>query len=599
MYAHFSALWRALRAIASAAAVLLALLLAAALSSHAHADEAFLEPDAAFKFSARMADASTAAVTFDIADGYYMYRERFRFSTKGAALGEPAFPRGAIKFDRTFNKDVETYRKQVTIMIPVQASGPFSLTVSSQGCSDAGLCYLPQQATATLRGSGATNAAPATTGSVEQALKGGRLLVIVPLFIVLGLGLAFTPCVLPMVPILSSIIVGDARQASRERGLMLSATYALGMAMVYTAMGVAAGLAGEGLAGLLQNQWVLGAFGLVMASLALSMFGLYELQVPAALQARLASAANRQTSGTLAGVFTMGALSALIVGPCVAAPLAGALVYISKTHDVVVGGAALFSLAMGMSVPLLLVGASAGTLLPRAGKWMEEVKRFFGVVLLATAWWLVSPILPVRAQMLGWATLAFGYAAYLLSTRRSLPAWSAALVLAMAGGLQVFGVVTGASDPVSPLASARANDSALRFTRIKTAAELDAALASSHGKPVLLDFYADWCVACKEMERSTFANKQVAEKLRGGVLLQADVTGSDADDRALLKRFGLFGPPGIIVFDAAGQEMVEKRVIGFQDAPTFLRTLDSVMPSHEPKVVAIGDSATTQRSMLQ
>jgi thiol:disulfide interchange protein DsbD len=555
--------------------VLLALLALAGLARFASAAEQFLEPEAAFQFSARMVDDHTAVVSYRIADGYYMYRDRFRFSAKGATLGDPVFPPGKIKFDHTFEKEVETYRKQVSILVPVRSSGAFSLTASAQGCSDGGLCYLPQQASASLTAV-ASPARPPESGRIAQALAAGSMPAIVFLFLLLGLGLAFTPCVLPMVPILSSIIVGEAGQASRRRGLVLSATYSLGMAIVYTALGIAAGLAGEGLAGALQNKWMLGGFAIVMAVLAFSMFGVYALQLPPALQAKLAGVANRQSSGKLAGVFAMGAVSALIVGPCVAAPLAGALVYISQTRNVVVGAAALFSLAAGMSVPLLLVGVSAGALLPRAGAWMEAVKKFFGVVLLATAWWLATPVLPTWLPMLGWAALAGAYAGYLLGTHSGWGARCAALVLALVGAAQLVGAMHGARDPLAPLAGMHDDGNALRFTRIKTVAQLDAALASANGRPALLDFYADWCVSCKEMEKLTFTAPRVQAKLRGVVLLQADVSASDAADRALLKRFGLFGPPGIVLFDTRGREVADARVIGYQDAGTFSDSLDKL-----------------------
>jgi len=562
----------------------------------AHAEDEFLDPAVAFKFSARMVDGKTAAVTFDIADGYYMYRERFAFKASGATLGQPDIPPGKVKFDETFNKEVETYRRQVTITVPVDGAGPFTLTVTGQGCSDKGLCYSPQDATANLTAAGGTAAANATMasagaagtataataqqsdlGQIESALKGGRLLVILPLFALLGLGLSFTPCVLPMVPILSSIVVGDGAPSSRSRGLLLSSTYSLGMAIVYTALGVAAGLAGEGLAAALQNPWVLGAFGLLMAALALSMFGVYELQVPAALQSKLSAASNRQSGGRLAGVFMMGAISALIVGPCVAAPLAGALVYISQTRDVVIGGGALFAMAAGMSVPLLLVGVSAGALLPRAGRWMEHVKRFFGVLLLGVALWLVSPVLPAVVAMAGFAFLGLVYGMYLLA-RSGRKGKLVSLVFLALGSVQLVGVATGGRDLLAPLAHLGKGGAqhGLSFTRIKTVAQLDAALAQTAGKTVILDFYADWCVSCKEMEKLTFVKPEVQARLANTVLLQVDVTANDADDKAMLKRFKLFGPPGIILFDARGQEIPDSRVIGFQDAQKFMQSLEKL-----------------------
>jgi len=616
------------------------LLIAVFCAGHARADDEFLDPELAFKFSARMQDPSTIAVTYVIADGYYMYHERFKFEAVGAKLGTPVYPAGKVKFDETFQKNVETFRKTLTITIPVQAAGAFTLKATGQGCSDKGLCYAPQDATAQLVGGGggqsmapggvaskfalpaapavdtaAVNgpqaqaspgvsvlsianpditatpepvaavpvaASPARTqnelGKIESALKGGKLLVIVPLFMLLGLGLAFTPCVLPMVPILSSIIIGDGAKVSRSRGLLLSLTYALGMAIVYTALGVAAGLAGEGLAAKLQNPWVLGFFALLMAGLALSMFGFYELQVPAFLQGKLTSVSNQQSSGRLAGVFVMGAISALIVGPCVAAPLAGALLYISQTRDVVIGGSALFAMAVGMSVPLLLVGVSAGTLLPRAGAWMDAVKRFFGVLQLGVAWWLVSPVLSGAVQMLGWTVLFVGYGMYLLVGKSGAKnAWVAkacGLVFAVLGAMQLVGVASGGRDPLAPLAHLGGGQvHAQPFTRVKTVAQLDAALTQLGGKPALLDFYADWCVSCIEMEKLTFVDPAVREKMGQAVLLQVDVTANDADDKAMLKRFQLFGPPGIIMFNPQGQEIAQSRVIGFQNASTFLTSL--------------------------
>jgi thiol:disulfide interchange protein DsbD len=416
------------------------------------AEENYLPPEQAFKFSARVADAKTIEVTFAIADDYYMYRERFAFKVQGASLGMPTFPAGKIKFDETFQKNVETYRKTVTIKMPVQASGAFTLTVTSQGCADKGLCYAPMESTVKLSPNGKgglleaiaasqseingtvaldapqakvtasslsmsrtedASSVPAESemGKIEAALKSGKLLAIASLFLLLGLGLSFTPCVLPMVPILSCIIVGEGTQVSRKRSFLLSLAYSLGMALVYTALGIAAGLAGEGLSASLQHPVILAAFAFLMVILSLAMFGVYQLQMPAVIQRKLLKVSEQQSAGKLLSVFTMGALSALIVGPCVAAPLAGALIYISQTRDVVVGGSALFAMAAGMSIPLLLIGVSAGTVLPRAGSWMGEVKRFFGVLMLGMALWIMAPILPGSAQMLGWAALTIGYGA--------------------------------------------------------------------------------------------------------------------------------------------------------------------------------------------
>ncbi len=607
--------------------LLLACLMLLGLASGARAAEDFLDPAIAFRFEARMADPHTVEVRYQIAEGYYMYRERFAFRAAGARLGTAEIPPGKVKYDETFQKDVETHKGELVIRIPVEGGGPFTFIASSQGCADAGLCYPPQEHSARLSAGGdapaapalpiganagagapqmstgplssqpamdaaptAARAAPAQAGTapaappltttapselsrIDAVLQGGSLLAIVPAFILLGLGLAFTPCVLPMVPILSSIIVGEG-QVSRARGFLLSATYSLGMAIVYTLLGIAAGLAGEGLAAALQNPWVLGAFALLIVAMAMSMFGFYELQLPTSLQSRLASASGRQAGGKLLGVFAMGAISALIVGPCVAAPLAGALVYISQTRDVLVGGAALFAMAVGMSIPLLLVGLSAGALLPRAGAWMESVKRLFGVLMLAMALWLVSPVLPPVVQMLGWAALLLGYGCYLLRRHRHWVAMAAGAAFALLGGIQLVGAATGGRDALAPLAHLTGNvHQGLAFKRIKTVEDLDRELANTGGKTVMLDFYADWCVSCKEMEKLTFVDSAVQAKLADTILLQVDVTANDAADKAMLKRFRLFGPPGIILFGADGVEIPDSRVIGYQNPEKFLASL--------------------------
>ncbi|PWF54855.1 protein-disulfide reductase DsbD [Massilia glaciei] len=578
------------------ALALLAALVCLFASAPALAEEEFLDPADAFKFSARMRDAQTVEVNYEIADGYYMYRERFKFTAAGATLGEPVMPKGEIKFDETFNKDVEMYRGRLTIAVPVAVApkdGRFTLTASSQGCADKGLCYSPQDASASLdtgaagaaqTGAAQTGAAPAGAaptselGVIAGVLGGGKLLVIIPAFILLGLGLAFTPCVLPMLPILSSIIVGEGARATRRRALALSASYSAGMILVYTVLGVAAGLAGEGLGATLQDPWVLRGVALLIAALSLSMFGLYELQLPSALQTLLVRASGRHSSGKLIGVFAMGAISALIVGPCVAAPLAAALVYIGQSRDVVVGASALFALAVGMSIPLMLLGFSAG-LLPKNGAWMVEVKRFFGVVMLGLALWLAVSAIPPALYMFGWMALLLGYGAYLLRMRpRKWQPLALGAVFSTLGALQLVGLASGSRDVLAPLSrmGAPAPAHGIDFARVKTEADLDAALAAAKGKTVMLDFYADWCVSCKEMEKFTFVVPAVKARLAGTVLLQVDVTANDAADKAMLKRFGLFGPPAIILFDGAGSEIADSRVVGYQDGAKFLVSLEKL-----------------------
>jgi thiol:disulfide interchange protein DsbD len=573
----------------------------------------FLDPEDAFKFSAVVIDGGKSVeARFSIADGYYLYHERFAFAASdGVLLGTPQFPPAKIKFDQTFNKELEIYRGDVAVKLPVQSgNGAFKLTAKLQGCADHGICYPPEARTAQLVLGAASNesgplsasptsavplsAAPTDQTSIEKALQSRSLLTVLPIFFVLGLLLSFTPCVLPMLPILSSIIVGQSgpqrdggeRGLTKARGFVLALAYALGMMIVYTALGIAAGLAGQGLAAALQQPWVLTLFAALLVALALSMFGFYELQLPSALQTRLAQASGSMSGGRLGGVFAMGVLSALIVGPCVAAPLAGALLYISQTRDVLIGGSALFAMAAGMSVPLLLIGVSAGALLPRAGHWMESVKRLFGVLLIAVALWTISPVIPAWAQMLAWAALFIVSAAYLRALD-ALPVdasgwvrlWKGAGVLLLVFGVvQIVGVASGGRDVLRPLqqfASGRgtAEKGSLTWGRVDSVEQLDAAIAGATGKPMLLDFYADWCVSCKEMERFTFTDPRVAAKLAGFQLLRADVTANNDRDRALLKRFHLFGPPGTIFFDGQGREVPRTRVVGFESANQFLVTL--------------------------
>lgn len=575
-------------------------LLFSLLISLAQAEE-FLDPAVAFKPSARALDGQTIEITYEIAKGYYLYRDKFRFSVDGdgATLGTPTFPPGKEKTDENFGK-VEVYYKTVAVRVPVErnASGvlPLKLKVVSQGCADGGVCYPPQPQTVSLQLPDPATTPPAAapgsgdeSGFIAQTLKDAGFWANLAFFFLAGLGLSLTPCVFPMIPILSGIIAGQGHKNSHGRGFALALAYVLGMAVTYAAAGIAAGLTGTLLSAALQNAWVLGSFALVFVILSFSMFGFYELQLPTALQSKLSEESGHLQGGRGIGVFLMGALSALIVGPCVAAPLAGALLYIGQTGDAVFGGAALFVMALGMGAPLIAVGVAGGSLLPKTGPWMEAVKKGFGVLLLATALWLVSPVIPPVAAMLAWAALLI-IPAIFLHALDPLPAQASGwlrfwkgigIVMLLTGAALLIGALAGGRDPLQPLAGLRGQAVAeevrkLPFEPVASLAELDSRVLAA-GRPVMLDFYADWCVSCKEMERFTFAAPAVQAKLAGFTLLKADVTANSDEHKALLARFGLFGPPGILFFDARGQEIKSVRVVGYQDAASFLQTLNRVL----------------------
>jgi len=583
-----------------------ALLLAFSLHGIAAAQE-LLPPEVAFKFSARALDADTLEVSYQIAKGYYLYRDKFKFAAEPETikLGEAQFPQGDVHNDEFFGK-VETYRKELRIRLPFKRSASadrLKLAVTSQGCADVGVCYVPQVQTAELElpaaGSTAASSAPPLAGArangpdgvigeearFQRLLASGSLWLIAAAFFGAGVLLTFTPCVLPMIPILSGIIIGEGRDATRARAFTLSFAYVMGMSVTYTGIGVGAALSGNLLSAALQNPWVLSTFAAVFVLLSLSMFGFYELQLPAGFHARMTKASNRFKGGHLGAVVLMGVFSAAIVSPCVAAPLAGALLYISQTRDVVLGGTALFAMSIGMGVPLILVGVFEGAFLPKSGHWMRSVKHFFGALLLAVAIYIVSPVLPVVAQMLAWAALLIG-SAMVLRAIDPLPTdagpltrlWKGAGFLALlAGAALAIGAFSGSRDMLRPLAGIVAGGEhgtqAARFTGVRNLAELDTKLQAP-GRPVMLDFYADWCVSCKEMEAFTFTDARVKAKMEPMLLLRADVTANSPEDKALLKRFSLFGPPGIIFFDSQGREVQSLRVIGYESADVFLSTLN-------------------------
>jgi thioredoxin:protein disulfide reductase len=582
------------------------------------AEPELLEPEKAFRFSARMLDANRLEVRYQIAPGYYMYRDKFEFAATPASLTLDAsrLPAGIVRKDEFFG-EVHTYRGDMRFVLPIATAGEpvprFTLKAISQGCADIGVCYPPQEQQidinlaslgSAVRDAGSSpflSPAPADSGAasvqalppseetlIAELFKGG-FWALVASFFGFGLLLSLTPCVFPMIPILSGILVPHGRHLTHSRGLALSMVYVLGMAITYALAGIAAGLLGTMLSSALQNAWVLGGFALVFVLLALSMFGYYELQLPAAMQSRLATVTNKLHGGHFAGVFVMGVLSALIVGPCVAAPLAGALLYISQSGSVVLGGVALFAMALGMGVPLLVVGASAGALLPKAGPWMETVKRFFGVLLLGVAIYLISPLLSPMVHLLAWAALLI-ICAIFLHALDPLPVGAPGyrklfkgigVIALLTGTILLVGALAGGRDVLQPLAGMRS--SALpgpgkpMFQRVDNLAQLDAAILAAAGRPVMLDFYADWCVSCKEMERDTFTERDVISRLERMVTLQADVTANREEHKALLKRFGLFGPPGIVFFDEKGNEIKVVRVIGFQNANKFAATLDLVL----------------------
>ncbi|NLF54804.1 MAG: protein-disulfide reductase DsbD [Thauera phenolivorans] len=601
--------------------LLLLALLASLLSPAAHANP--IAPEKAFAMQAQALDADTVEVVFDIAKDYYLYGDKFRFEADPGTiqLGTMDKPAGEIHDDAFFGK-VETHRGRLRLLLPVVAPEGltrFTLTVSSQGCWDGGICYPPTPQTAAIDlaappvalGGGLLDRAladggDATTkpegaaadaglsgdesGDIARLLAGASVPLVLLSFFGFGLLLAFTPCTFPMIPILSGIIVGQGHKVSHMRAFVLSLAYVLGMAVTYALAGVAAGLSGTMLTAALQNVWVLSAFALIFVLLSLSMFGFYELQLPTALQSKLADTASHGKGGSLGGVTVMGALSALIVGPCVAAPLAGALLYIAQTGDAVLGGWALFVMALGMGAPLLAVGVASRSLLPRVGPWMEGVKKAFGVMLLAVALWMLTPVIPPLAVMLGWTALLL-FPAIFLHALDPLPpqakGWQrfwkgVGVVLLLAGAAMLVGALAGSRDPLQPLAVLRAEAgapaAAPQFEKVNTLAELEARLETTD-RPVMLDFYADWCVSCKEMERFTFSDPQVAERMGRMLLLKADVTANDDEHKALLKRFGLFGPPGIIFFDAEGGEREGLRVVGFMKAAPFGAVLDRALGS--------------------
>lgn len=593
----------------------------------AAADRTPLPPEQAFVFEAIAASPTSILARWTMPKGYYLYRDKSTVTLTGGdgvRIGTPRWPQGVPHKDEHFG-EVVVYFDQVELPLGLARERGDAQTIKVhaeyQGCQDDGICYpimthevsidLPAataQELAAAKASFVPAATPAPSssdaaatassakaksdGAAEQSeeqqlaanLSSNRLLALLSFF-GFGLLLAFTPCVFPMIPILSGIIAGSGENISTRRAFVLSAVYVLATCVVFTIAGVVAGLAGANLQAAFQKPWILWSFAGLFVLLALSMFGFYELQLPSSLQTRLADISNRQKGGSLIGVAIMGLLSALIVGPCVAPPLAAAVLYISQTRDPVFGGLALFVLSLGMGAPLVVFGTAAGRYLPRAGAWMNAVKAVFGVLFLGLAIWMLSRILDGVWIMLMCGAVLIGSAVYLGALER-LPEgasgwsrlWKAlGVILLLLGAAELIGAAAGGRDVLKPLggivadAGQESTGGELAFRKIKTSADLDReiAAAAQGGHPVMLDFYADWCVSCKEMEKFTFTQAPVRKSLANFVLLKADVTANDEADQALLKRFGLFGPPATIFF-AAAEERRALRLIGFESADDFV-----------------------------
>jgi len=562
----------------------------------------FVPVDEAFRPILIPIDGNTVEVTFEVTPGYYLYKDKISVKavSENVQLGKLQLPKGKSKFDEFFGES-EVYFDNVFATLPLARATPeamnLELEVNFQGCAEGGLCYPPTTRLVSTSIPEATaitdlatlpdrNAPVSEQGKLAKVIVEGNLWGVVATFFGLGLLLAFTPCVLPMVPILTSIIAGEGEDTSPMRGFVLAFSYVMGMAIVYTAAGIIAVAAGAQVQAAFNQPWVLIVFSGLFVLLAFAMFGGYDLQMPSGIQSRLAGISSNQKSGTIVGAFVMGALSSLIVTACVAPALVAALAVMAQTGDYLRGGIALFAMSLGMGAPLLAVGAAQGKFLPKAGAWMVAVKSAFGFMMLGLAIWMLSRILPGSVTLALWAALVFMSGVF-MGGLTSLTTESGAVqklgkglgLLAILYGLLLFlGSLTGGSNPLKPLATVSfgggamvAAEQHLEFQRIKTVDDLDReiAAAAAGGKTAMLDFYADWCVSCKEMEAYTFTDAGVQAALSNTVLLQADVTANDDADQALLQRFGVFGPPTIIFFGTDGQQRHGYEVVGYMKAKEF------------------------------
>jgi len=558
-----------------------------------------LPPDQAFQFTSKVKKADRLLLSWDIANGYYLYLNKFKFVslTPGIKVGEQTFPASQTKNDATFGK-VEIFRDNIEVEVFLQRLDPkldkLTLEVTFQGCADIGVCYMPIKETVSLDLSdesfnwwGTTSPPDKTTPFISEqnriadSLKTGSVWPILLSFLGFGLLLAFTPCIFPMLPILSGIVAGQGSSLNTRRAFWLSLSYVLASALTYTVFGVLAGLFGSNLQALFQEPRVIMAFSGVFVLLALSMFGGIQLQIPSFIQTKVMTISSKQQGGRLWGAVIMGILSALAIGPCVTAPLTGALIYIGQTGDAYLGGMALFALGLGMGIPLIFIGTYAGKLLPKAGAWMNVTKVIFGVGLLAVAVWLLSRIISPTASLALWALLAIFPVTLMIWKKH----WKGAGLIAAAYGILLWiGVTTNQTYTLRPLlcnvavACKEQLSLTLRFKKIGTVEELRQNLAEAQTKKqwLMLDFYADWCASCQEMALYTFADPKVREALSQVVLIQADVTQNSTADQALLRQFNLIGPPAILFFGPDQQERNDYRVVGYLKADDFLEIINRV-----------------------
>ncbi|WP_053951371.1 protein-disulfide reductase DsbD [Candidatus Thioglobus autotrophicus] len=570
-----------------------------------------LPADQAFAFSVSALDANTLIASWDIHPEYYLYHDKFFVDVQGAEFDTINFPEGKIKDDPLFGK-VQIHKGKLEIILPLKniQTQNISFTARYQGCWTGGICYPPQEkitgltlpiqneTLTTNTNQQPSNSTPAAANSsdalnetdqIAALLQQDNIFWVLVSFFGFGLLLSLTPCVFPMIPILSGIIVGQKGEITTRKALIMSIVFVLAMSVTYSIAGVLAGYFGENLQVLFQTPWILVVFSLVFVALAFSMFGYYEIQLPASLQAKIANMSNKQEGGHLIGVAVMGFLSALIVGPCVAPPLAGALIYIGQTGDALLGGLSLFVMSLGMGAPLILIGAGVSKL-PRAGGWMDKVKYIFGILMLAVAIWLIERIIPSIASLALWAAI-FSISPIAMGVLNKLTdtpsAWGrifkAIGLLIMFYGILLWGLVArGGGDMLAPLAgwggsNTQVEQVHISFEKIKSIEDLDRVLARSqkNNQIVMLDFYADWCISCKELERFVFSNSEVVSNMKNVISVQADVTKNDALDKALMAKFNIIGPPGILFFKA-GVENRSQRIVGEINAQGFLEHLNKV-----------------------